>query len=149
MCNPAEVSKYLRRISRPLLDRIDICTHVPLMSFEELKCSNENESSELIRKRVEHVWEIQKKRYEKEAVNFNSQLQGKLLDKYCYLGETELFYMEQVFEKLHLSARGYHKILRLARTIADMEESVLIRTEHLSEAVLYRSVDQRIWEGRK
>ncbi len=147
-CSPLQVRKYLGKISRPVLDRIDISTEtIPLKYYElEGKKQSHGESSEDICTRVEAVHKLQWKRYEKENFFFNSQLPPQKLKKYCVLSSEAKSYLEQIFEKMEFSARGYHKILKVGRSIADMDGSYLIEACHIAEAVCYRVLDRKYWE---
>ncbi len=148
-CTEASIKKYLSRISRPLLDRIDISAQAEEVSFEELNdSSNTGESSERIRQRVMKAFEIQRRRFKEERINFNSEIDVKDIRKYCALGLKEETLLKEAFKVLGLSARAYHRILKCARTIADMDGSEDIRCAHLSEAIGYRSLDGRYWNGR-
>lgn len=144
-CLPGEISQYLHRISRPLLDRIDICAETSRVEYRELAENGENESSESIRFRVEAAHRIQRRRYQDLEWQFNSQLPVSAIRHFCSLGNEEARIMETAFERLGLSARAYHRILKVARTIADLEGEERIRRDHLLEAVGYRSLDQKFW----
>ena len=146
-CSLSELRQYMQRISRPLLDRIDISVEVKPLSFSEADLDIKEESSDVIRERVVRVHEIEKERFKNESFSFNSKIPHTLLSKYCPLSPKDRNYMEAAFEKLSLSARSYHRILRVARTIADMEGSFDIKREHLYEAICYRTLDKRFWEG--
>ena len=145
-CLPGEVGRYLRRISRPLLDRIDICVETPRVEYRDISATAENESSASIRERVEAARRIQENRYENCPWQFNSHLKAAAIRQFCSLGTEEQRIMEQAFERMNLSARAYHRIIKVARTIADLEGEEWIRTPHLLEAIGYRSMDQKIWE---
>ena len=147
-CLPGEISRYLKRISGPLLDRIDICTEISPVEYGELtgKERPENESSASIRERVVLAHRRQQERYCGLGFQFNSQLSARAIQTLCPLGSEETTIMEKAFETLRLSARGYYRIIRVARTIADLEGSKEIRTPHLLEAVGYRTMDHNIWE---
>ena len=144
-CTAGQVSHYLGKISRPLLDRIDICTEVPPVSFGQLRSSGKNESSGEIRKRVEKVREIQSLRYEKETIRFNGELHGKQIEKYCPMTEEAASLLGTAFEKMQFSARSYHRILKVARTIADMEGREKIGAGQIREALAYRVFDKEYW----
>lgn len=145
-CTPAQIKKYLSAISGPILDRIDICIEAPRINIEELSYSEEKgESSEEIRKRIEKARIRQEKRFEGLDIRFNAEMNSALTEEYCKLGPNEKNFMEKAFKSLSLSARAYHKILRVARTIADLDDSEEIREKHLSEAICYRSVDRTYW----
>lgn len=146
-CLPGEVSRYIRKISWPLLDRIDICTEVMRVEYGELSQKMENESSSQIRIRVEAAHHIQKERYAGCSWQFNSRLPSSSIERFCTLEEKEEALMEMAFEKMNLSARAYHRIIRVARTIADLDGEERILEEHLLEAIGYRQVDQKYWEG--
>ena len=146
-CTLSEIRQYMQRISRPLLDRIDISVEVKPLSFLEAAEDIKEESSDVIRKRVMKVHEIEEERFKNESFSFNSKIPHTLLSKYCPLSSGDKSYMEETFEKLSLSARAYHRILRVARTIADMDGASQIKREHLYEAICYRTIDKRFWEG--
>lgn len=141
-CTPGQIKNYLGKISRPLLDRIDICTEVPAVSFSSIQSKKRGESSEKIRRRVEKVRKIQAERYEKESISFNSELYGRLLDEYCQMTPEASALLGRAFEKIQFSARAYHRILKVARTIADMEEEDRIASHHIGEALSCRSFDK-------
>ena len=145
-CANTSVRHYLSRISQPLLDRIDLCAEAEPVTYQELTGCVKGENSEQIRARVLMAQEMQKKRFRDEVWYFNSQIPVSGLTKYCALGKKERAYMERIYEKLQLSARAYHKIIKLSRTIADLEGSEHISTRHLTEAVCYRSLDKKYWE---
>ena len=145
-CSKEEVKRYLSRISAPLLDRIDIFCQVDEVGFDELNGSGRmEESSEKIRERVSEAFEIQKERFKDRNIKFNSEMELKDIKEFCPLGSPEEALLKESFEALGLTARGYHRILRCARTIADLEHSDRITAVHLSEAIGYRSIDRGIW----
>lgn len=146
-CTPASLKRYFNRISQPLLDRIDICVEAQPLSYQELTGKAKNESSETIRDRVVRCHEIQYERFKKEEFIHNTQIPVSKLKQYCGLEEKEERYMEHMYEKMGMTGRTYHKILRVARTIADMEECEQIRMRHLNEAICYRSVNEKFWGG--
>lgn len=146
-CSRPALRRYFEKVSQPLLDRMDICMEAPGVSFEELVANSVNESSKDIRERVIACHEIQKKRYAGENFCFNSRIPASRIREFCRLGEKEERYMESMFHKMELTARTYHKILRVARTIADMEQTAEIGLGHLNEAVCYRSMDEHFWGG--
>ena len=147
-CTEGDVKKYLSRISGPLLDRIDICVEASRMEYDELRCRKENNEKSLdIRKRVERASLIQQKRYEGTGIRFNSELQAKDMDKYCHLGRKEERLLKNAYEMLGLSARSCHRIIKCARTIADLEGCENIKEQHISEAIAYKSIDRRYWNG--
>ncbi len=144
-CRENDVKRYINRISQPLLDRFDVCIESPKLKYDDLTTASQNESSKSIRTRVESAMEIQKTRYKSEKFLFNSELSTQNIKKYCYLGKTETDLLKESYEKLQLSARAYHKILKVARTIADLEESDTINVQHISEAICYRTIDKKFW----
>lgn len=144
-CLESQVARYLRKISRPLLDRIDICTDAPRLSYQELTGRKENESSAAIRKRVEAAHQMQKERYCGMPVHFNAHLSGKEIEELCPLGQEEKELLKNAFEKLNLSVRAYHKIIKVARTIADLDQEERILSRHILEAVRYRTPEQKYW----
>lgn len=141
-CTPNEIERYYNRISGPIMDRIDICVEAPKIEVTDLRHnSSEEETSEDIRKRVEKAVAIQKQRYTNTSYSFNSQISSKDIKKYCKMEKETEEFLDNIFEKLNLSARAYYKIIRVARTIADLDESEIIKTEHISEAACYRPVE--------
>lgn len=146
-CTETDINKYLGKISQPLLDRIDICVEAAPIRYSELAEEGVNENSEQIKERVMVARNIQEKRYGEMGMIFNGELKPGNLKKFCSLGLSEERLLEMVFEKMGLSARGYHKILKVARTIADLDESMNIQKKHLSEAIGYRSMDMQYWKS--
>jgi magnesium chelatase family protein len=144
-CSVNQVKRYLNRISQPLLDRFDICIEALQINYTELENKKSGESSAEIRKRVSIARDIQMERYKEQNIYFNSGLTPKTIKKYCKLGDREKALIEQAFIKMNLSARAYHRILKVARTIADLDQSEKITTKHISEAICYRSNDQKYW----
>ncbi len=141
-CNSFQISQYNEKISQPLLDRIDLSVEIYPVAYQELNCRL-SESSETIRKRVIRAGEIQRARYQGRSILFNAELSAKLVEEYCCLGKEETEIMKSSFEKMKLSARGYHRVLKVARTIADLDESKEIKKKHLCEAICFRSVERR------
>ncbi|MCI9281975.1 MAG: YifB family Mg chelatase-like AAA ATPase [Lachnospiraceae bacterium] len=149
VCNSEQVRRYLSRISRPLLERIDICVETSPVSYEDIRGKAvENESSLAIRERIERAGEIQRKRFAGSTIFFNSEMGNRQVERYCQLREEEEALLERAFKEKHLSARGYHKILKVARTIADLEGSKQINKIHLCEAISYRDLEEKYW-GRR
>ena len=146
-CSPQAISKYMGKISGPLLDRIDIQIEVTPVKYQKLDSSEKIESSIEIKKRVDLARKIQQKRYEKDAIYTNSQLSPKLIEKYCRLNDESKRILELAFHRLCLSARAYGRILKVARTIADLEQKENIGTEHVAEAIQYRSLDKKYWKN--
>ena len=145
-CTPAQIHMYLSRISRPFLDRIDLCVEARRVEYRHLADERKGECSAVIRKRVCRAREIQIKRYTGTKMTTNYMLQGKDIQKYCTLGKKEHALMEQAFKVMGLTARAYHRIIKTARTIADLEGEERIRERHLKEALGYRAVDEKFWQ---
>ncbi len=144
-CTQMQVKKYLSKISGPILDRIDICVEAPRLEISELRQKGAAEGSEQIRERIFRAREIQKDRFRDCKLNFNADMGPGEIGKYCRLGQNEERFMEKAFRNMELSARAYHKILKVSRTIADLEGCERITEKHLCEAVCFRSVDRRYW----
>ncbi len=146
-CSPSEIRRYLGHISGPILDRVDICVEAPRVDIADLTVKNKsaNESSKTIRERVLKARDIQNERFKGTDLRFNSDMSPKDIEKFCHLGPREESYLENVFNTMELSARAYHKILRVARTIADIDGSDEIRQIHLMEAVGYRITDGKYY----
>jgi len=148
VCGPGIVQKYLNKISGPLLDRIDIHVEVVPVPFRELADARTSEKSELIRGRVVEARKIQEERYrENKGVYCNAQMSSKLMRQICKIDDAGMTLLKNAMEKLNLSARAYDRILKVSRTIADLDKSPDIRTEHLAEAIQYRSLDRENWGG--
>lgn len=139
LCSPIAISKYQKKISGPLLDRIDLHIEVPRVKFEKLSSEALAESSADIRVRVEAARERQRTRFAGSPVQANSEMRNKEIKEYCILDDTSLELMRNAVTQLHLSARSYHRILKLARTIADLAGSDTIETLHVAEALQYRA----------
>ena len=145
-CSEQAINKYMGRISGPLLDRIDIQIEVTPVKYEKLQVeNNEIETSEEIKARVNSARKIQLERYKDDKIYSNSQLTPKLVEKYCKLDKECKEILEKSFNKLGLSARAYAKILKVARTIADIDGKKDIEISHLAEAIQYRSLDRKYW----
>ena len=144
-CTPDEVRRYLARVSRPLLDRIDLCTEMQTVSFDELQHSSGGITTEEIRQKVESARKIQRERYKNINIEFNSQLSNDQLEEICRLGKKEQEFMSMVYRKYDLTARSYHRILKVSRTIADLAGEESIKMSHIREAVCYRTMDRKFW----
>ncbi|GAB6182833.1 YifB family Mg chelatase-like AAA ATPase [Thermodesulfovibrio hydrogeniphilus] len=144
-CTPQIIIRYRSRISGPLLDRIDIHIEVPRVRYEELKDENYSESSSIVCERVINARKIQLKRFEKEGIYFNAHMKTKHLKKFCKLSEDCHKLLQSAMEKLGLSARAYSKIIKVARTIADLEGVEDIKKHHIAEAIQYRSLERVIF----
>jgi magnesium chelatase family protein len=147
-CPPGAVQKYLNRISGPLLDRIDLHVEVTPVSFNELSANRSSETSSVIRERVIRARERQTKRYEAHpGVYANAHMSSRMLKEICMLDSTCATLLKTAMERLNLSARAYDRILKVSRTIADLDSADSIRAEHLAEAIHYRSLDREGWSG--
>lgn len=144
-CATSQIRQYLGKVSRPLLDRMDICVEVDHISYKEIQGRERGLSSKELREIVINARNMQKNRLLKKKYPYNSMLSTSEINQYCSLSKESEKLLEEVFEKMNLSSRSYHKILKVARTIADMEESKTIEKIHLSEAIRYRLVDQKYW----
>lgn len=144
ICSPSAIRRYRKRISGPLLDRIDLHIEVPRLTKEELVHSKPAESSKEIRKRAQIARRRQQTRFNGEGIGCNSQLTPSLLKKFCPLSREAIHFLETVIEKLALSARSYDRLLKVARTIADLDEREVIELPDISEAVQYRSLDRSL-----
>lgn len=145
-CTSNSIRRYISRISQPMIDRIDVCVQVAKLEYNELMYHEKNENSSDIRKRVEQAQKIQNKRFEGDRIFFNSQMNNVQVKKYCSLDKKSQEYMRTVYDRYNLSARAYHKILKVARTIADLDGAEEIEHKHLMEAVCYRNIDRKFWE---
>ena len=147
-CTPAEIRRYHAKISGPLLDRIDIQIEVPAVRFEELRTKSGGEPSSVIRERVERARKIQEERFKESNIHFNAHMGEKELKKFCQLDEASENILKIAIEKLGLSARAYSRILKVARTIADLEGEEHINARHIQEAISYRTLDRENWYMR-
>lgn len=145
-CTPTQVNRYRSRISGPLLDRIDIQVEVSNVDYEDLSSTENSETSAEIKKRVNKTRKLQLERYKDYNIYSNSQLDAGMLKKFCPLGEEENAILRAAFDNLGLSARAHSRILKVARTIADLEGSENIKSEHIAEAIQYRSLDRKYFE---
>lgn len=144
-CTPLQIQRYLGRISGPLLDRMDLHIEIPRVTYEQLRDRVSGETSTSMRQKVDEAREIQKKRFSRYKINLNSQMRSRDIKKFCQLNEESERLLKNAFDKLNLSARGYDRILKVARTIADLEHSQDIQLQHLAEALQYRSLDRKYW----
>ncbi len=146
VCSPGIVKNYLNKISGPLMDRIDLHVEVTPVPFNELSAGNKSESSNIIRNRVNKAREIQKRRYAAtEYLYCNSQMKSRDLAVYCRLDSNSQSLLSKAMEKLNLSARAYDRILKVSRTIADIQGAESIENNHIAEAIQYRSLDRETW----
>ena len=148
LCAPGMVQKYLNKISGPLLDRIDLHVEVTPVNFDELTKKEKSESSQQIRERVIKARDVQENRFEEnKKIHANSQMNTKQIQNHCKLDEQSQNLLKTAMEKLDLSARAYDRILKVARTIADLDNAESISSAHIAEAIQYRSLDREGWAG--
>lgn len=145
-CTPIAIKKYLSKISGPLLDRIDLHIEVSPVKYSELEAESRGEPSSTIKDRVNKARQVQLERYKKENIFCNAQLTTAMIKKYCRVGEQGRRILRKAFESLGLSARAYNRVLKIARTIADLEGRDEISCDNICEAVQYRSMDRKYWE---
>ncbi len=143
-CAQYQIKKYMGKVSGPILDRIDLCVELYAVDITKIHTTKKGENSAAIRRRVMNARRIQQERFLGSAKQFNGEMDIAEIEKYCLLGRKQKEYMEQLYQSLQLSARGYHRILKVARTIADLEGTEQIRMEHLLEAACYRPT-QEFW----
>jgi magnesium chelatase family protein len=144
LCTPHQIQSYRSRVSGPLMDRIDIHIEVPAIKFNEITSEGAAEPSSAIRERVTQGRMIQQVRFRADGIYANAQMKPRHIRKYCRIDESSQNLMEKAMNKLGLSARAYNRILKVARTIADLEESEHIASHHISEAIQYRSLDRKV-----
>ncbi len=144
-CNPNGVSRYLAKISGPLLDRLDLHIEVLPVEYDELSSTIKEETSQEIKKRVDKARKIQLERYKDKNILSNSRLNSSLIKEHCYLDDNANKILKLAFERMGLSARAYDRIVKVARTIADLEGSEIIKSDHIAEAIQYRSLDRKYW----
>lgn len=142
VCTPTQISNYQNKISGPILDRIDLHVEVERVDYKKLQSKEKPETSEEIRKRVNSARNVQIKRYEKEGIISNSQLSAAQIEKYCKLDEETKIFLENAFNVYGYSARTYSRILKIARTIADLDKKENVELTHVAEAIQYRTLDR-------
>jgi len=146
-CTPLQIHKYMSRISGPLLDRMDLHVEVPRIQYDQLKDKSTAESSQSIRTRVKEAREIQNRRFAGTKITLNSQMTPAAVKTHCRLDAGSEQMLKQAFNKFNMSARAYDRILKVARTIADLEGSQVIKAQHVAEAIQYRSLDRKYWRN--
>ncbi len=145
ICSTSSVRRYLSKISGPLLDRIDLHVEVPALSYEDITSDSVAESSAEIKKRVDNARALQQNRFQGTKINSNADIPAEKIKEFVNLTEAAEKILEKTFEKLDLSARAYHRIMKVSRTIADIEGSERTEAEHLLECIRYRSLDRKYW----
>ena len=143
-CTPRQIRQYQARISGPLLDRIDIHIDVPSIRYRDLAAESGGEASTSIRERVNRAKELQKKRFNNQTAMCNARMSNRQIKEFCQIDEDSERLIEMAVDRLGLSARAYTRILKVARTIADLEEEKNVHSYHISEAIQYRSLDRRM-----
>lgn len=146
-CTPPQIQKYLGRISGPLLDRMDLHVEVPRVVFEQLRTDTSSEGSASLREKVLQAREIQLNRFARHKFKLNSQMRPADVKKFCRLDEASESLLKNAFDRLKMSARAYDRILKVARTIADLDNAADIKIQHLAEAMQYRSLDRKYWRN--
>lgn len=144
-CSDMAAKRYLSKVSGPMLDRIDIHIEVPPVDFEKLSSNAPSESSAEIKKRVNAARKIQQERLKGTGISCNAKMTPAMTRKFCVMTPRAKDFLEQLFEKLDFSARAYDKILRVARTVADLEGVEVIDVPHISAAAQFRSLDRKFW----
>ena len=144
-CSQRDIDRYLGKISFPLLDRIDIHIEVQPVKYNELKEYNKVDSSDIIRDRINIAKSIQLNRFKDDSISSNSQIENRDMKKYCLLKDSSEKIMKMAFEKYKFSARTYNKIIKVARTIADLDKKKDIEDNHILEAISYRTLNNKYW----
>lgn len=144
-CTQESIKKYMAKISGPLLDRIDIQIEVTPVKYQKLENRQITEDSDTVKQRVDKARKIQLEQYQNQKIYSNSELTPTLLEKYCQLDNSSKKIMEEAFQNFNFSARAYNRILKVARTIADLEAKNKIEVKHIAEAIQYRSLDRKYW----
>jgi len=145
-CSPVQVERYRDRISGPLLDRIDIHVEVPAVQYREMSSTEPAEASSAIRERVERARAVQRERFsERGKVRANARMSARQIRLHCALGEEAEGMLKMAMTELNLSARAYDRILKVARTIADLDAAESIAAPHIGEAIQYRTLDRNLW----
>jgi magnesium chelatase family protein len=145
-CGPVQVQRYRQRISGPLLDRIDLHIEVPAVEYRDISSERAEEPSQAIRERVSKAREVQQGRFQKDAkTNCNARMTTRHLKTHCKLGDDSHELIRVAMSELNLSARAYDRILKVSRTIADLDDKIDISPEHVSEAIQYRTFDRTLW----
>lgn len=144
-CSEVAISNYMGKLSGPLLDRIDLHIEVKPVEYDKISSSEKGETSKEIKKRVDKARKIQLDRYKGLNIYSNGELTPNLIEEFCQIDDESRVLLKKAFERLGLSGRAYSRILKVARTIADLDESDCIRKNHVAEAIQYRSLDRKFW----
>ena len=146
-CTPHQIQKYLSKISGLLLDRIDLHIEVPALKWKEISSTESSETSADIRGRIGKARALQQKRFEGQGIHCNAQMTTSQLRKYCLLDEPSQTLLKNAMEKFGLSARAYDRILKVARTIADLDNEEDLKSSYIAEAIQYRNLDRSVWRS--
>ena len=144
-CTEPAIQRYLGKVSGPLMDRMDLCVEVSEVKYEELTRKKSGISSEEMKRKVEQARETQRRRFAEEDISYNSEMKVDHIEKYCKLSEDLQQWMEEIYKKKRMSVRGYHRVLKVARTIADLEGHYNIEKTDLQEAFVYKNPDEKYW----
>lgn len=144
-CSAGDIYRYLNKISMPFIDRMDLCVEAPKLAFEDLTGREKGQSSAEIREEVLRAHQMQQERYRGTGYRFNADVKGSHAEEYFRVGKKQKKLLEEAFERLNLTARSYHKILKVARTAADLDCCQDIETDHILQAICYRNVDRKFW----
>lgn len=142
-CSPQQIAKYRSKLSGPLLDRVDLQVEIPRLEVQEILSERQEESSKEVRKRVEMAREFQKKRFQGEGILLNGEMKPRHIKRFCILSQEAKRFLETTLQRLFLSTRAYHRVLKVARTIADLEGKECIEVHHVAEAIQYRFLDRQ------
>lgn len=145
-CSPAEIHRYISKLSGPLLDRIDLQIEVDSVSYDEFRSNIPDESSKAIKERVDRARRIQRERYADSTTKTNDEMTNAQVRKYCRLDKDSEDLLKTAFTKLNLTARASSRVLKVSRTIADLDGSEDISSRHIAEAIQYRSLDRKYWD---
>lgn len=146
-CTQAQIDRYRRKISQPILERIDLCVEIAPVSYEELRSREGTMGSKEMRVQVEIAREIQEERFKKMEISFNSQMKMEDLDRYCAMEKSGEKLLEKAFRTMHLSVRSMHNIIKVARTLADLDGGGRICEKHVTEAIFFRGIDKDAWKA--
>ncbi len=144
-CTSRDLSRHITKISMPFVDRMDLCVEVPRVAFDQLTTKESGQTSKQLREEVVCAHEMQKERYQGTGYRFNADVKGADTEEYFRVGKKELQLLSDAFESLHLTARSYHKILKVARTVADLDGKQDVERGHILQAICYRNVDRKFW----
>lgn len=145
-CTPEQIKKYVNKLSGPILDRFDLCVEVPAIKVSDIRTNvKNNTNSEIMKQKIVNAVQIQKDRYKGTDIIFNSRLNAATIDEYICLSKQVRDYIDDIYDKLNMSVRGYHRLLKVARTIADLNESKDVTKEFIMEAICYRSAEDKYW----